>query len=349
MVDGFFMDQQTSKTTVSFLVYNGHYRLFHLAEVYFQFEEGGSVSLTYDLQTFPVELYFTQTDVLRFALELIFVACVCANLVTEGMELFHLAKSTGSIFSYFKSVWNYIDLANLSLFLIQIYYWLAFKQKAEAFAPAERYNVYHSLDDDARYLQLSETCISGCTQGAISCPCDPGTGLHSMLDNFDDARELSTLRQEYMTINGMCMMLMVLRVLKCLDFQPRLAIVTKTLEAAMNNLGHFMVVFGLVFTGFTLIAHESFGSKMSEFSTVGLSFNTCFNILMGEIGVNGDFMAMNGNDKYLGLLFYYAFLFIIFFILLNILLGKPNLRVINHWKSNYIYNLTQHNLMYSPI
>ena len=70
-----------------------------------------------------------------------------------------------------------------------------------------------------------------------------------MLDTFDDARELSTLRQQYMTVNGVCMLLLVLRVLKCLDFQPRLALVTKTLEAAMNNLGHFMVVFILVCDG----------------------------------------------------------------------------------------------------
>jgi hypothetical protein len=57
----------------------------------------------------------------------------------------------------------------------------------------------------------------------------------------------TTLR--YYALNGINILLLLARLLRRLDFQPRLGVVTRSLARAGPDLAHFAVVFGLVFFG----------------------------------------------------------------------------------------------------
>ena len=63
-------------------------------------------------------------------------------------------------------------------------------------------------------------------------------------------------------------MLFVLRILKTLDFQPKVALITRTLRNTIVDLIHFLVLFTIVWMGYTIAGHQLFGHLFVDFSTI---------------------------------------------------------------------------------
>ena len=112
---------------------------------------------------------------------------------------------------------------------------------------------------------------------------------------------------------------MLIRLLKAFDFQPKLALVSRTIEKAASHLAHFGLLFGFVLTGFSACAFVTFGRISSSFSDMGSAMKTCFNVFLGEIDIDEE---MSASDYEIGwLVFYFSFLMVSFFLLLNVLLA----------------------------
>lgn len=79
--------------------------------------------------------------------------------------------------------------------------------------------------------------------------------------------------------------LFVLRALKDADFQPRIALVTRTVANAISDLAHFIVLFGTVALGYAIAGTILFGHQYDAFSTLSKS---CFYILILLIAFNPD-------------------------------------------------------------
>lgn len=67
----------------------------------------------------------------------------------------------------------------------------------------------------------------------------------------------------YYALNGINILLLIGRVLKRMDFQPRLGVVTRSLALAGPDLIHFCLVCGMVFVGYAMMAHLIFGNTIS--------------------------------------------------------------------------------------
>ena len=65
--------------------------------------------------------------------------------------------------------------------------------------------------------------------------------------------------------------LFVLRLLKALDFQPRMALVTRTISNAFMDLIHFVALFAIIFLGYVVAGYLLFGHQFQSFSTLGYS------------------------------------------------------------------------------
>jgi len=63
--------------------------------------------------------------------------------------------------------------------------------------------------------------------------------------------------------------LMFLQMLKVLDFQPRLSLITKTLEVAGVQLINFLILFVLVLFIFAMMGHVIYGSTVDSLSSYG--------------------------------------------------------------------------------
>jgi hypothetical protein len=76
----------------------------------------------------------------------------------------------------------------------------------------------------------------------------------------DQIIHLSLYTRLYNACAGTAIILFVFRLLKALDFQPIMGIVTRTLWVASSDMAHFIVLFTLISSGFALS-----GGKLSVF------------------------------------------------------------------------------------
>ena len=300
--EGFYLDDQTSMVTLQAVTYNPHFKLFASIEIKLEFETGGRIRMRYDVQSIRVDMYSTPRDQRRLVAELIFVAATLLDVLIEVKELICRKRGGVSIASYFTSIWNYIDAVNILLMLYLSFTWFNFQTKEfAAFSPVERFEVYSNIDADARFLQFNEE------------------EMKRMLVFFSDTKKLSTLLSDYVTGSACALVLLIMRILKVLDFQERMGIVTRTITNAAVDLFHWLILFGLIFFLYVYMGFLIFGTAILSFSTVERSFQTCFGILLGEIGVTEEmFNLPNRASVYI---FYYTFIMIVFFVLINVFLA----------------------------
>eukprot|EP00164_Ancoracysta_twista_P011146 GFYU01017069.1.p1 GENE.GFYU01017069.1~~GFYU01017069.1.p1 ORF type:complete len:485 (-),score=129.96 GFYU01017069.1:145-1536(-) len=135
-----------------------------------------------------------------------------------------------------------------------------------------------------------------------------------------DVRNIIDLNSQYNTVNGVNIILLLVRTLKLFRFQPRMAILTKTLARAATDLFHFAVLFGIVLTGYAAIGNLVFGHQLAIFVTFEASVKTCMVVLLtGDGGViNGMIPAAS---KFEAVLFFWTYVFVVFWILMNIFLA----------------------------
>ena len=74
----------------------------------------------------------------------------------------------------------------------------------------------------------------------------------------------------------------------------------------------------LVFFGFALGFQQAFGDFIVQFSSL---YSTCFTLFKALSGDMEGMSEIPKNNRYLGPVLYFAYLIIIFFVLLNMVLG----------------------------
>jgi hypothetical protein len=115
--------------------------------------------------------------------------------------------------------------------------------------------------------------------------------------------------------------LCLLRILKLMDFQPRLGVITHTMFLAASDLGHFFFIFSIIFIAFSLTGHLMFGYFASSFSDAGTAINTCFNNLLGDTSWFDQVQQLQGLQHFVGTAYFWIFQICMVLILLNFLLA----------------------------
>ncbi|KXZ51016.1 hypothetical protein GPECTOR_14g257 [Gonium pectorale] len=304
--EGLYLDQNTRTMTAELVTYNAPLRIFSYYYIKFFFSDGGSIQVTHRLNTVRVELYNSQEDDVRFGLEIVLTMWIFSLLLYNLWEIGYTQKTRGNFLKYFLSGWHWVEFASNGLLTACIIIWWVFKNTyAKKFDIAIRYNVYQDLAPDANFLALQ----------------DNGAHLTSANEAFSSLKELVDMLNWYFALNGINILLLIARVLKLMDFQPRLGVVTRSLWLAGPDLIHFAIVAGMVFIGYAMMAHLIFGNAIAKFSTFGDSINTCFEILLGNIDVNNDLRALGGLQSVAGALFFWSYELLVFMVLLNFLLA----------------------------
>ena len=300
--EGFYLDDQTSLLTIQAVTYNPHYKLFASIDINLEFETGGRIRMRYDIQSIRVDMYSTARDHRRLLAELTFLGATIFDVLLKLHKLLRWRSKGRTVRSYFVSIWNYIDLLNILLMVYLALTWIDFQTKEFAvYNPKERFDVYSNINADARFLEFNEA------------------ELQQMLRFFADTKALSNLISTYVTGSACALVLLILRLLEVLDFQERMGIVTRTITNAVIDLLHWLILFGLIFFLYVYMGFLIFGTAILSFSTIERSFQTCFGILLGEIGVTEE--MFNLPNKASVYIFYYTFIMIVFFVLINVFLA----------------------------
>jgi hypothetical protein len=308
MQDGKYIDGQSDEIKIMILCVNGNAKLFALTEITLTFEKTGAIRINTDVNTFSAENSLDWTGQQRIV-EIVFMMFIVFQIFGELFELLDCYLKSGSVYGYFRSFWNYIDICNLIMLVFtQIQTWRFYFEELDHFAPMPRYPVYNSLANEGYYLNYTHEIQTNHPYQLVS-----------LCRMFEDAQNIGATESAILTWSNISVLLMTLRMMKTLHFQPRMGLITRTLQAAAMDLGHFFILLLAVFLGFVCMGHLGFGDTVYEFSTMTKCVSACFLMLMGEFEILGELEDTGRTTA--AVLFFYSFVLICFLLLLNILLA----------------------------
>lgn len=205
--EGLFLDPlRTKKLTAVLLTYNGELEYFCLSRVEFDFE-GGAIQVSHSTNSLRLDLYSgSEGDNLRLAGEIILAILILVSLAVETLDLVETTRAAGTVAAYFASVWNYIDVASLAIFVTTtVIWWSTYFNHTSRFSPSETYDVYFNNKQPANFLTLANR----------------GAGLNQAAQMYEDVTTIVGLYQLYAALHGINIVLSLLRMFKLMDFQVR--------------------------------------------------------------------------------------------------------------------------------
>lgn len=140
---------------------------------------------------------------------------------------------------------------------------------------------------------------------------DPPPNVYS--DFYQTARFIYTVAN----IISVTCILSYLKLLRFLQLSARLSTLTNTISAASSDIGHFLVIFFVVFLAYAQAFFMAFGMDLEGFGTLGDSIATLLLIILGEF----DYDAIAGANSLLGPPLFFSFVVFVFFILVNMFIA----------------------------
>lgn len=291
----------TVKMSAHFMSYNAHFDTLTLTSAMFLFSRSGRLWKEIVHSTFVMHQYRDTGQVVWDAL---FATMLLYLVFNESKEIWLVVKgSKGRTFKQnmmkYWDVWNLIDWISIGagalligLFIVHNMNLQALKKELENVANVER-NMSSNLFEE-RLFEAEMT---------------------SMYGMFRSAQHFSEILR---SLACAFPLVLVMRLFKSFNAQPRLALVTNTMVRASNDLLHFGLVFLATFVSFSMMANALFAHEIPKFRTFGRSFTTCFEVLMGEFDWASDMKAAGRTLSYI---WFISFQILMALIMVNMLLA----------------------------
>ncbi|GAQ90482.1 hypothetical protein KFL_006450030 [Klebsormidium nitens] len=266
LVDSQFFHRQTSDIKIKVKVYNGIYSIFSLLSVEVRFEFDGSLRITPRVESLSIP-YFS---IGGWFVQALFFASAIFLFGLDLRKAVTLARQ-GRLGRAYRSLKRWIRTMSNLIFMIMLGLWIAKEIQVSNLKPKSRYNVYEDLNAPARYTRL----VEGDLAPALL-----------MNQEFDRDWDMVVINKAYITLTGINMLLVFLRILDHMHFHPRLGMVTRTLHAAVPNLAAFFVVWTIFVFIYSSMGQLIFGTTVYELSTFSLALNQCIVMSLGDTSIN---------------------------------------------------------------
>lgn len=103
------------------------------------------------------------------------------------------------------------------------------------------------------------------------------------LDFYDNVRNICWSARMVWALECFTLWAFVVRMIVILDFQPRLALITRTLMESGKDMSHFFVLFIFLLVSYGFVGKQLFGAKISDFSTLSSACSFLVEIFMGWV------------------------------------------------------------------
>merc|ERR1712216_647567 len=80
---------------------------------------------------------------------------------------------------------------------------------------------------------------------------------------------------------------MLYRIIVFMDCHPRIAMISRTISTAVDDLVHFVLIFGILFYFFAYAAHFMFGTEFEDFATTRGASYAQFRMIVGDFPFPG--------------------------------------------------------------
>ncbi|XP_041474499.1 uncharacterized protein LOC121423243 isoform X2 [Lytechinus variegatus] len=139
---------------------------------------------------------------------------------------------------------------------------------------------------------------------------------YSLFHNF---QYLAMWDDVYTTMVGLLLFIATIKFIRLLRFNKNMLLLTDTLTVFGYELALFMIMFFVVYLGFSSFAFLVF-YKLRDYSSFLRTLESLFGTLLGKF----DFVAMLEIDQYLGPLFFFLYVVIVMWVMINMLLAIIN-------------------------
>ena len=338
--NGSYIDRNTSRVEVRFVTYNRPYDLFCLSRITFEWKVGGKISWEYKIS--PVVLKPASSFTHFFAC--LVAVCLVINTVMELGEV-AMASRRFHLRDYVCDFFNWIDWIHIIVMWVTASYYLQVQSKNTAsfllFVSDVRFVILciqlwvlvGGFKMQARYPVLfygphykgfenNMSSSTSVTKPAVA-RMFRTNAVHEFrfLTFLNEMEDISSTFELYTVWSGVALLMFLFRVLKSLDFQERMGLVTRTINAAASDLIHFIVLFSLVFLGYACTGNLLFGHLLEGMSTVQKAMETLFMILMDFDSSKFAPPMKKAAGETAFNVFLWSYIVVSFFILMNMLLA----------------------------
>jgi len=305
MREGNFIDSLTKSIIVNIAAYNPVTLRFTNTRVHFEYSKGGSVEITSNTQALAVGIYDKFSGSFLLAMEVIILCCVIYS--TYALIADSVIASRSSDFKVLKKLEknvvkihsNMLEVINLCCQLAAFIIWWVFQALyAYRFSPSKRYDVYQSITEPKAHFMMpfknqtgndieGGVFIDGTNYKVPSRPkynwelAEDTHGYEDLLLMYEEINMMSNLQITYNLITGINLMLLFVRFLLLLKFQPRLAIITKTFERSTIDIFHFLFVYMIFMAMAAVLGNTMFGHSIECVSSIPRAFELLFLLLIG--------------------------------------------------------------------
>ncbi|OLP95737.1 Polycystin-2 [Symbiodinium microadriaticum] len=301
LAPGPWLDEYTRRVEVSTVAYNQNFGLVSLVSVNFFINKAGHVHKLLDVQSARIDPYvgYLLSVFIMVSCDILWLIGLLKLLLNEVQDIVNTI--TGSQQTWWKALlfeylafWNIVD-------------WLSL---ACAWAVLGTY-IRAGMEVAATSSQLENVLqpdVQNQTREELSARSDLV---------FQATESLVSAEADFRITLLFFPMLVMLRLFKSFHAQPRLAIVTKTIITASQDLLHFFIVLLSVYTCMAVFGYLLFGQDVENFSTWDRVCITCFRALLGE----WDWEEMETVGRVLAAIWLWCFVVLVVLLLLNMVLA----------------------------
>ena len=306
--DAGFVDELTEQMDLEIVNYNAEFNAFGVLTVQFRWDMGGAILWDYQYNAAQLSLYSGMRGQLLIALEVTFAVMLLFDAIRESRDIRLAILRENVLHGYFLRLSNCIDWGHYILIVVSSALW-------------GLYNVYISNVSLKLAYPILQDIKSRCRFFSTS-----SKEEFDFLEFSRNIKYLAYMKNLYSAMNCLVILLFVVRIIKILDFQTRMSLITRTLRLASTDLFHYMCLFSFIFVGYASVGTLLLGDRLPELQNLSNSFSALFKILMGWETMYRAMSKAAGKSQtnhtiIVFLLFYWSWVIIATFVMMNIILA----------------------------
>lgn len=135
--------------------------------------------------------------------------------------------------------------------------------------------------------------------------------------NFKSFQFAGYWNETYTFVLAMIVLLANIKLNKLLRFNKRFSLLSSTLKYAYYPLLMFSIIWGIVFLAYTMFASLVFGPVLYNYRSIMASLTSLLSLMLGRTA----YFEMRDTNRVLGPLFFFGFMFMMSFVLINMFLS----------------------------
>ncbi|CAK9037367.1 unnamed protein product [Durusdinium trenchii] len=294
-----WIDEETSRVEISMVVYNAQYGSYTYVSVNFMFNRGGHIhSFIHCLSAFVNPFLRPGPELaLTLVAATLWIGALLYALAAELTEIRGAIRNSNAglrkaLWEDYVGFYNMVDWSSIIVGSLAIGYYFQSRIAASAVNELLPSMIDASLKPDANYQS-------------------------TVKEFFRAAEDMSKAKKDTELQLMFYPLIIMMRLFRSFEAQPRLALVSATLKTAAPDLGHFFMIFLCVYLCFVVSSLLFFGQDLESFSTMDRALHTSFLAMFGD----WDWNAMTDVGMLRAAVWFWVFMVMMVLFMLNMLLA----------------------------